>query len=50
MASQGTERAAPEKGVHETTAPQLGERQHDDVDAEAGPEMVNIDRIEKVYA
>jgi hypothetical protein len=36
------------KGVHESTAPG-GDRQHD-ADVEGEPEMVNIDRIEKVYA
>jgi hypothetical protein len=47
MASDGIERAAaPDKGVYETTAP---ERQQDH-DVEGGPEMINIDRIEKVYA
>jgi hypothetical protein len=42
MASDGT---VPDKGVHETTAPQ-----QQDPDVEGGPEMINIDRIEKVYA
>jgi hypothetical protein len=49
MASVGIERAAPDKGVYETTAPELGEQQHER-DIEAEPEMINIDRIEKVYA
>jgi hypothetical protein len=49
MASVGIERAAPDKGVYETTAPELGEQQHEP-DIEAEPEMINIDRIEKVYA
>jgi hypothetical protein len=47
MASESIGRAPPEKGIMETGAPKLGE-QHQDV--EVGPEMVNIDRIEKVYA
>ncbi|KAF2030210.1 high affinity nicotinic acid plasma membrane permease-like protein [Setomelanomma holmii] len=47
MASDEIGRVPPEKGVTETSAPKLGE-QHQDV--EVGPEMINIDRIEKVYA
>jgi hypothetical protein len=47
MASEGIERAPPKKDITETNAPKLVD-QHQDV--EIGPEMVNIDRIEKVYA
>jgi len=47
MASEAIERAPPEKGITETNAPKHGD-QHQDV--EVGPEMINIDRIEKVYA
>jgi hypothetical protein len=46
MTSEAAGRAPLEKGIVETTAPRLGE-QHQDV--EGGHDMVNIDRIEKVY-
>jgi hypothetical protein len=46
MASQAVGRAPPEKGVVETSPPRLGEQNQD---VEGGHEMVNIDRIEKVY-
>jgi hypothetical protein len=45
MASDRIER--PEKGVPGNEPVKMGE-QHQDV--EVGPEMINIDRIEKVYA
>jgi hypothetical protein len=47
MASEGIGRAASEKGV-EVTEPVRLREQHQDV--EALPGMVNVDRIEKVYA
>ena len=47
MASEGISRATPEKSVEVTEPVRLGE-QHRDV--EAAPELINIDRIEKVYA
>jgi hypothetical protein len=46
MESEAVGRASPEKSIVQTSAPKLGE-QHQDV--EGGHEMVNIDRIEKVY-
>jgi hypothetical protein len=47
MATEAIQPAPHEKGITETTAPKFQD-QHQDV--ESGPEMVNIDRIEKVYA
>lgn len=49
MASQeAIGRAPPEKVAQESTAPKLGEVHHD---VEGGPpEMIDIDRIERVYA
>lgn len=47
MASSEAARRRPEKGVTETTAPE-DEQLHQDVEHE--PDMINIDRIEKVYA
>jgi hypothetical protein len=47
MASDEIGRAEPEKRVAETDATKQGDL-HQDV--EVGPEMINIDRIEKVYA
>jgi hypothetical protein len=47
MASAEIGRAPTEKGAAATSAPKLGEQHHD---VEVGPEMINIDRIEKVYA
>jgi hypothetical protein len=47
MASEGIGRAASEKGVEVTEPVKMGE-QHQDV--EVGPEVINVDRIEKVYA
>jgi hypothetical protein len=49
MASEGIERAdaRPEKNVSGSNAMKRGD-EHQDV--EVGPEIINIDRIEKVYA
>jgi hypothetical protein len=47
MVSGDIGRAAPEKRIEVTEPVKLGE-QHQDI--EAAPEMINIDRIEKVYA
>jgi hypothetical protein len=47
MASEAVGRVPQEKGITETDVPKQGD-QHQDV--EVGPEMINIDRIEKVYA
>jgi hypothetical protein len=47
MTAEAIGRAPPGKDVTEPSAPKLGDL-HQDV--EVGPETVNIDRIEKVYA
>lgn len=47
MTSQGIERDPREKAVVESNVPGNGDHHHD---VEVGQEMVNIDRIEKVYA
>jgi hypothetical protein len=47
MTSEGIEQSPREKAIMETNVPKHG-GEHQDV--EVGAEMVNIDRIEKVYA
>jgi len=47
MASEVIEQAPREKAIMETNVPKHGDG-HQDV--EVGPDMVNVDRIEKVYA
>jgi hypothetical protein len=47
MASEAHGHSSPGKEFAETNTPEKGEL-HQDV--EVGPEMVNVDRIERVYA
>lgn len=47
MASTATDNVALDKQIEETSAPKHGDV-HQDV--EIGPDAVDIDRIEKVYA
>ena len=47
MASATTYNAALDKQIEETSAPKHGDR-HQDV--EIGPDAVDVERIEKVYA
>lgn len=47
MASEAIERSPQENEFSSTNIPEKGEL-HQDV--EVGPDMINVDRIEKVYA